>query len=118
QQHSHEITGAILSGTGAFTKLTAIAGKTIAGLFPPKQQSFFMNNLIFGNYNNKITFQRTNFDWLSRDGEVVEKYVKDPYAGYVPSAGFFFDLLSGILKMQMNNNHHIRRDLPLLLMSG
>lgn len=119
QTHSTEIDGAILSGSGTFPVKSTKVGLELALLQDPKKESTFMNNLVFGSYNNKIVERLTSFDWLSRDQDVVDEYIKDPLSGYVPSAGFFVDLLTGILTMQnKQRNTQIRKDLPLLFISG
>lgn len=119
QTCSQEIAGVILSGSGFFPKQTSKLGLELASRQDPRKESAFMNNLVFGNYNNKIVERLTSFDWLTRDREIVEAYVSDPLSGYVPSAGFFVDLLTGILTMQDDNmNLQIRKDLPILFISG
>lgn len=119
QQHSDEIHGVILSGSGNFPKKSSKAGLEIASLQDPRKKSEFMNQLVFGNYNNRIIEKLTSFDWLSRDEKVVAEYISDPLSGYVPTAGFFVDLLTGILMMQDENNMGmIRNDLPMLFISG
>lgn len=119
QKYSHEVSGVILSGTGYFSKVSSLAGKAVASFLPPQKQSKLMNALAFDSYNNKIKNKRTNFDWLTRDERVVDDYINDPLAGYVPTARFFVDLLSGILTMQdQTRNRTIRKDLPMLFISG
>lgn len=119
QKYSNLPAGAILSGTGFFPKLTTTVGMNLAGLLPRRQQSHLMNDIVFGSYNSKIINRRTNFDWLTRDEDIVNAYIEDPFAGYVPTAGFFADLLTGLLDMQdESNNRDIRKDLPLLFLSG
>ena len=62
---------------------------------------------------------RTKFDWLSRDGQEVQKYLDDPHCGMVCSSGFFFDLLTGL---QMIHDpkliEGIPKNLPILVISG
>lgn len=119
QKYSHEVAGVILSGSGFFPEKSSRLGLEIATLQEPRKESTLMNNLVFGNYNNKIVERLTSFDWLTRDSKVVEEYVTDPLSGYVPSAGFFVDLLTGILTMQdEEKNKGIRKDLPILFISG
>lgn len=119
QDHSTEVDGVILSGSGYFPAVTAKVGLELAALQEPTKESALMDRLIFGSYNNKILNRLTSFDWLSRDRKVVEEYIRDPLSGYIPTAGFFVDLLSGILSMQdEKKNENIRKDLPLLFISG
>jgi alpha-beta hydrolase superfamily lysophospholipase len=119
QKYADEITGVILSGSGSFPDKSTKTGLGIASLQEPRKESAFMNQLVFGNYNNKIVERLTSFDWLTRDKELVEEYVNDRLSGYVPTAGFFVDLLTGIINMQdENKNRNINKNIPLLFISG
>ncbi|MEJ8765487.1 alpha/beta hydrolase [Oceanobacillus sp. HCA-5259] len=119
QNYSEEVTGVVLAGSGFFPERSSKVGLEIASFQNPRKESTFMNNLVFGNYNSKIVQKLTSFDWLTRDGQVVDDYIADPLSGYVPTAGFFVDLLTGILQMQdPERNKRIRKDLPMLFISG
>lgn len=119
QKYSNEIAGVILSGTGYFPIMSSYLGRMIASFLPSRRQSKLMDALVFGNYNTKVKDKRTNFDWLTRDEQIVDAYINDPFAGYIPTGRFFFDLLSGILTMQHDKqNIAIRKDLPMLFLSG
>lgn len=119
QKNSSLVDGAILSGTGHFPRLKTIAGKQLASFFSPKKEAPWMNKLVFGTYNKKIADASTGFEWLSSDHVTVQKYVKDPFTGFIPTGRFFFDLMEGLLTMQKtSNNKHIRHNFPLLILSG
>ncbi|WP_373893298.1 lysophospholipase [Virgibacillus sp. CBA3643] len=119
QQGSHLINGVILSGTGYYPKITAKTGQQLAAMMPPKEESKFMNTLVFGANNKKIPNKRTSVDWLSKDEEVVEDYMDDPYTAFIPTGRFFYDLTSGLLGIHnQKRNHSIQKDLPMLLISG
>lgn len=119
QNYSEEVAGVLLAGSGFFPERSSKVGLEIASFQNPRKESTFMNNLVFGNYNSKIVQKLTSFDWLTRDGQVVDDYIADPLSGYVPTAGFFIDLLTGILQMQdPERNKRIRKDLPMLFISG
>lgn len=119
QQYSEVIDGVILTGTGYFPTLTSKAGQRMAAMLPRKEASGIMNTIAFGNYNKRIKHKNTPFDWLSRDTAAVEKYMADPYAGFTPTASFFYDLMSGLILMNDHElNQSVRRNLPMLLISG
>jgi len=49
----------------------------------------------------------------------VDRYINDPYCGTVFSASFFRDLAYGLEKVNnLNNIKRIKKDLPILLISG
>jgi alpha-beta hydrolase superfamily lysophospholipase len=62
--HSHEIDGLILSGSGALDGLARLANAAPAG-----------TNLL----NAAFEPARTPFDWLSRDERIVDAFINDPY---------------------------------------
>lgn len=119
QTESLKLNGVILMGTGYHTVTASSLARTIAEALPPKEKSELMNNLAFSKYNQKITNPKTSFDWLTRDEKVVYHYMEDPYCGYVPTALFFHDLMDGLVHIHLKNkNKAIRKDLPMLIISG
>jgi alpha-beta hydrolase superfamily lysophospholipase len=121
--YGKEIAGCILSGTaGPAIPLTTV-GREIAriiSLFKGRDtKSNLLNTLSFGAFNNAFKPNRTDFDWLSRDNEEVDKYINDPWCGFVCTAGFFFDLAKGLLWAQSANTMKlIPADLPIYLYAG
>lgn len=102
--HSHEIDGLILSGSGSLDGLARTA------LLPPAG-----NNLL----NAAFEPARTPFDWLSRDRAVVDAFMADPLC--------FADLRSEALASFLGTAprlsdpvalRKIRCDLPIYLFSG
>lgn len=119
QSYSHHIDGIILSGTGFFPKLTTTTGQFLASLLPANEQSHIMNYLAFGSYQKNIKNAQTKFDWLTRDKLAVQAYLDDPLTGYVPTARFFYDLMDGLRDIHLKKlNQTIRKDLPILFLSG
>ncbi len=118
-----DIKGVILSGTGGDPGLLGIIGMFIAKREAKKKgkkfPSLFLNKLSFGTFNKAFMPTRTDFDWLSRDEKEVDKYIADPYCGFVCTAGHFVDLLGGIkLINSAENINKIPKDLPIYLFSG
>ncbi|GGB35965.1 alpha/beta hydrolase [Lentibacillus populi] len=119
QTHSNEIAGVILAGTGFYPPLTSYTGRKIASLLPPKKPSKVMNFIAFGTFNKRIRPKETAFDWLTSDAKIVQTYMDDPYCGYIPTAQFFVDLMTGLSTIHdQKGNQMIRNDLPMLLISG
>jgi alpha-beta hydrolase superfamily lysophospholipase len=120
---TRDVCGAILSGTGQNPKLLVSAGKLVAKWEArrkgPKAKSRLMNNMSFGSFNKPFRPNRTDFDWLSRDDDEVDKYIADPFCGDVFTAGFFVDMMTGLQTIaEPENIRNIRRDLPIFLFSG
>lgn len=119
QKYSNCIDGLILTGTGHYPRLTSFSGRALTSLLPPHEKSNLMNYLAFGNSNRRIPSPAHKYSWLTRDLEQAEAYENDPQSGFIPTARFFYDLLDSINTMlDPKLNRHIRKDLPLLLLSG
>ena len=84
-----------------------------------KSPAKFMNALVFGSYNNKVKNPHTAFDWLSRDASEVKKYIDDEYCGFVCTAGFFQDFMSGLKRLHTQESlAGIPVSLPVLITAG
>lgn len=119
---SCNIDACILSGSSSPNMLIK-SGALLANLlyiFPGKtKKSNFMNNLSFGSYNKQFKPNRTTFDWLSRDYQQVDKYILDPYCGYVCTRGFYKSFLTYFSKIHKKKKlNAIRKDIPILIIGG
>jgi alpha-beta hydrolase superfamily lysophospholipase len=102
--HSHEIDGLILSGSGALEALARTAHLETAG-----------SNLL----NAAFEPARTPFDWLSRDQAIVDAFMADPLCSkdlHPDSLASFFGAAPRLADPIALRK--IRRDLPLYLFSG
>ena len=122
-EDSRALAGLVLSGTGGDPGLLGRVGAGVAAaearVRGRRHRSGLMNQLTFGQYNAAFTPTRTEFDWLSRDAAEVDAYVADPRCGEVFTSGFYADLLGGL--GPINDPRRVaavRRDLPILLLSG
>jgi len=122
-EDSAKLRGLILSGTaghpGLLGKIGKLLTKVIIAFSGKKSQSPLMTKLSFGAYNSQFKPNRTDYDWLSRDNEQVDKYVNDLFCGTIFTAGFYNDLLGGLL--HVNDEKEISKtdkNLPIYLISG
>ncbi|WP_228550229.1 alpha/beta hydrolase [Salinibacillus xinjiangensis] len=123
QLFGHEIKGLILSGTGGNPGLMGKIGKMVAKREINKhgktRPSDTMNKLTFGGYNKKFKPAQTEFDWLTRDKQVIKEYMEDSRCGQVCSAQFYYDLLDGIDVINRRENiEKVPKELPIFLLSG
>ncbi|MDI9485042.1 MAG: alpha/beta hydrolase [Bacillota bacterium] len=122
QKYGETVSGAILMGSGGHPGFALKLGKLIARLQMSrnaKKPSLLLDKIAFGAYNRGIKPVKTKFDWLSRDDGEVRKYIADPYCGIVCSAGFFFDLFTGLEAIHDPALiHQIPKDMPILAVSG
>lgn len=122
-EHADLIDGLILCGSNGPRGPELLAGvsvtKLIASMKGSRHRSAFIDKLAFGSFNRKFKPARTQVDWLSRDPKEVDKYVEDPYCGFLSTVGFyrdFFKLLRNIHRPEVMN--HIPKQLPILLIAG
>jgi alpha-beta hydrolase superfamily lysophospholipase len=121
--YADELSGLLLSGTagdpGIMGKIGLFIAKMDAKIHGKKAKSNIMNKLSFGAFNDAFKPNRTNYDWLSRDNAEVDKYISDPWCGAVCTAGFFCDLLGGVVYINKKENiAKIPKSLPIYIYSG
>ena len=121
--HSNEIAGSIIMGTGmqpvAAVKFGVLACKTIALFKGWHHRSKFINSLVIGPYNKKWEPSKTHCEWLSKNEDSNQKYHDDPKCGYRFTLNGFLTLFKTIEKtLDKNLVGNIRKDLPILLVSG
>ena len=122
QLYGNEIDGCILCGTGTTTVLHQLGNHLSRYLSRSKgknTKSQLMNDLSFGSFNKKILNPKTLYDWLCNSEEEVEKYIKDPYCGFIPTNQFFVDLTDGLMLIHRKDEiTKTPKQLPILLISG
>ena len=115
--------GVILSGTGQQSSMLVTTGLTMANAVIKRHganyKSQLLNNMAFSGYNKHYKPIRTQFDWLTRDGNIVDEYINDPLCGYDSSAGLFRDMLTGVRYISSAKNlDRMNTDLPVYFISG
>src|SRR5215468_8281584 len=102
--HSTEIDGLILSGSGALDRLVRLVSSAQPG-----------QNLL----NAAFEPARTPFDWLSRDDAIVDAYIDDPLCtGELQPASAVSFLSAASRLSDPVSLRKIRHDLPVYLFSG
>lgn len=111
----------IFSGTAGANPAIPIA-KLIAKMSirsgKGKEPNKTLNNLSFGAYNKPFKPARTEFDWLSRNNESVDRYVADPLCGFVFTGYGFYDLFTGLTEISNRNWAQRVPKKPVFLLSG
>ena len=123
QEHGEGLAGAMLSGTGHFDRKTvtaALAAANLVCLFGgARKPSALIDRLAFGGYNKPFAPGRTDFDWLSRADAEVDKYVADPYCGFLFTGSGYRELFRGLKRLtDLEALRRMPPELPLLLFSG
>lgn len=122
-RYGNELSGVVLSATGGdpgvLGKIGLFIAKTEALFKGRKKKSTLLNALSFGKFNQPFKPIRTQFDWLSRDEEEVDKYISDPLCGTVFNTGFFIDLITGVNKINaVQTFQSTPKTIPILLAAG
>ena len=103
--HSAEVDAAALSGS---SDLVALAQLAASGA-----------DVSFSAFNAAFEPARTPFDWLSRDAAEVDAYIADPLCGFDAPATSGQSLMMAAPRLgEPGALASIRRDLPLLILSG
>lgn len=120
-KYHKELSGAVICGTSG-PNIGASAGAGIAlttsKIKGDRHRSTFIDNMAFGNYNKKFE-GKTQFDWLTRDEDEVQKYIDDPLCGFLFTANGYLDLFN--LLNYVNSGDWFKnypKDFPILIISG
>lgn len=113
----------ILSGTAGDSGFMVYAGKIISKVLSvfkgKKTSSKLLDDMSFGKFSKQIENAETQFDWLTRDKDIVKKYIEDPLCGSIFSNQFFHDLFSGIRFINKKSSiKNIDKELPILMIAG
>lgn len=115
--------GLVLSGSNydapiAF-KVAAGAAWIERARLGPRESSPIMEQLSFGAFNRSFKPARTEKDWLSRDHQVVDDYIADPWCGGAISTQSWYDFLKGMAALtDPKAMAKIDNKLPIYLFSG
>lgn len=122
QLYGGQVDKVILCGTGNVTALHAvgnIVAKVLAKGLGKESESNLLNQLSFGSFNKQFLNPKTAYDWLCSVQQEVQKYIDDPYCGFIPTNQFFVDLTTGFTTLNRKKElAKVRQDLPILLISG
>jgi alpha-beta hydrolase superfamily lysophospholipase len=123
QYATQGLSGCILSGTRGPGGIKVRAGLPLmvllAALRGQRKGSSLARAVADGPYNKPFRPNRSPFDWLSRDEKEVDAYVNDPCSGNLCSAGFYRDLIRGLVNIHRKEAmEKIRIDLPVYVFSG
>jgi len=117
------VAGCVICGTGWQPQALLTAGipacRLVCRLRGENKPSNLLHTMVFGSYNKRMDYVRTQSDWLSRDEKKVDAYVADPLCGFVPTAGLMRDMMTGIRFIQREENLlKMNKALPCLFIAG
>lgn len=121
--YGNEVKGCVLSGSagpgGALVSIGHLIATIISLISGRNEKSKLLDTMSFGAFNNAFKPNRTAFDWLSRDNSEVDKYINDPWCGFICTAGLFADLTAGLLWIhKASTMKQIPTTLPIYFVAG
>ena len=122
-EHPNDMIAAALSGSNGKPPPIAMLGKLVARVerarVGKRKPSPVMQKLTFEDYNKAFAPTRTEFDWLSRDTEEVDKYVADPLCGFAVSTQVWIDMLAALDRISNPSNvAKVPKGVPIYLFAG
>ncbi len=117
------VTGALLSGTGQQPRWLLKSGWYLSSLLTllrgPEARSAFLKKLMFGSYNQAFRPNRTEYDWVCGNEEVVDVYCQDPGCQFLPTVSLCRDMMGGLLFLSDPENLTLlEKNTPVFLFSG
>lgn len=121
ENYGNEIEKFIICGTGGLNPAAPFglfATDIIRLLRGEKHRSRLVNKLAFGAYNKRFDGD-SDFEWITKDRDVITKYAADKYCNFKFTVSAMHDLV----KLNQLSNRpawfkNLRKDLPILLISG
>lgn len=122
-QFSNELDGVIICGTGQNPKAQVIGGKVFARIVSLLRGWTFrcpiIDKMAFGGMNKGIDNPRTDKDWLTRDPDIVDKYLNDERCSFMFTVNGYYNLFDIILKVQQDKyTKQMNMNLPISLIAG
>ena len=121
-KYGTELTGVIFSGTAGSNKALGMGKaftKFVKACKGERHYSPTITFLMFGSYNKKYKNPRTAYDWLTRDEEVVNAYLEDPYCGFMFTTSGYLDLIN-LLEYVTGDSWYqeLPKTLPMFFIGG
>ena len=113
----------IISGSNfqapAIAKTARVIAKFERWRLGPNKPSKLLQFLSFASFNQSFKPNRTNFDWLSKDQDQVDRYIDDPLCGFDCSTQLWIDLLGGLITLFTPASFNmIQKNLPIYIFGG
>lgn len=113
---------AVIMGTPPYYTVTnAFHSVALAGflkLVAPNKRSNLIANLLNKSMRRKDRENRTDFDWICSDEEVVDAYINDPLCGFAYTPKFYSEFFKAIINVSRSNFISLTKHIPILIISG
>jgi alpha-beta hydrolase superfamily lysophospholipase len=121
QNWGKELAGAILCGSTGISlvdsSMVQLAAQAAHGEAANQPSELFAG--LFASVNTPFEPVKTPFDWLSRDEAEVQKYMDDPWCGFMFTNGMTYEFIKGMVNLfNPANEARIPKTLPVFVISG
>ena len=121
--YGDEADGAILMGTGDEPLFILLAGRAAVGVVGRwkgwRYRSYFLHNLVLGDFDRKFKPVGCPSDWLTSDEKKVREYQEDPMCSFHFTCQAYKDFFKTMLDLKSSFwLKRIPKDLPVLILSG
>ena len=121
--YGDELDGAVIMGTGTQPAPVLKAGQKLCTLFAKLRgwhyRSRLIDSMAFGGYNKRFRPGRTDKDWLTKDGTIVDAYLADERCTFRFTVNGYYNLFVSIEDAcSRETMEKLPKDLPVLFMSG
>lgn len=121
--YGDELDGAVIMGTGTQSAPVLKAGQKLCTLFAKLRgwhyRSRLIDSMAFGGYNKRFRPGRTDKDWLTKDGTIVDAYLADERCTFRFTVNGYYNLFVSIEDAcSRETMEKMPKDLPVLFMSG
>lgn len=122
-RYGEGLSGAVIMGTGSMPTWMLMANWLMTEIgtwiFGSKKEAKLIDTIIFGSYNQRILQPETNVDWLSKNQESNQKYIKDKLCGFIFTMNGFRTLGTFVWRAQDKKRiSKIPKQLPILMVAG
>lgn len=117
-----ELSGCILMGTcgkSPSSSMIAQVARMQRRQKGDRYRSSWIHSMAFGAYNARVKEHRSDYDWISTDNEVVDRFCEDPKCNFTFTLSAFFDLYA--LEQYVGRKgwaKEVPSTLPIYLVSG
>ncbi len=117
------LSGAIVMGTGTQPMAVLQAGRGLCRLMACfrgwRYRSVLVDNMAFGGYNRHFEPARTDKDWLTKEEEVVDRYLSDERCTFRFTLNGYYNLFTSILEASRKENlQRMPKNLPVFFVAG
>ncbi len=120
--YAEGLSGVVVMGTGWQPRPLIKAGMAVSKILGIKKvgkKAPILDAMAFGSYLKRIKNPKTIQDWLTRDDNVVEWYMNEPWCTFKFTPNAYYHMFAGMLKAHdVDRMKNLPAGMPILFCSG